>query len=1003
MISPATEQAHLAARATVRAIPLVRIRTFSNYEAGTVSSTFYWSTLPILYQWTAPAVVEFEPVIRSVSPVVRGFPHIPDGVTLATRDGISIVVDGLPRGDREAVQSTVYDRLNSTGQHAAMVDVASLLVDESAWSGVGWWDLSAMGSVHVVRWRGELTRVGDFDWEEGRFSVLCDTREPVLDWPTARDPDLNDPRDAGRRYPMPMGLARRVPLVNIEVGRATTLVADTSASSTGSIQVTDADGFPTSGSYTIQVDDELMTVNGAASSASSLSVTARGVAGTTAVVHRRGTTVLESVREARFALSAREIQSISALYWKGSAGELLRIPTGAWGWNPGNDLIEPGKRIGVVSFFDAALRETLSAARALVEQPTAAITEPDVIRIPFDSISFTASPPFAGVTKSDVSAIDPNGLTGSAQYGAPTISEVIEAWCETAPADADAARTVQRWRLVIDYLVGSNGAGTAARLRCTTAWAPGGDVTNQEFEAYSSVSPTRATAASTWRTPSSSVTVGDFIGAGPSSLEPTAFFWIGDGDNVADSCVIYCRTSYFEFEVDPPPVDVSATRVSGELGVGNGLELVADCRGGILRSSEAEVTSLPFNTTTGWSAVNCSISTISVDGRSGLQCFSPTGTLEVYMRFLGLSADWSAANAAIEFECYCNATDKGYLDDSGQRAIVMRLESAGGETLYSFGAADVIDGRWTKLVVDLNYHPRQEVIGSGVDLASVVNFRLGGKWTSAVSTPQLGFRNVRFVVRTMAQHAIDVGSYVIQELAGLAGSVDGTAYAAAKADLPSVNLAVDLRRCGESMPEILERIGFESRTNWIPAEGASGTVYKPLTPNSGVSYSWDAAVRTLTEFRKLLTDGRHLDELSTEFSALWGYRNDRDPNDVEAFSAIARADATVNDASAKVSTAAITTLRNSVGLRPSLPQAFIAIGSESILVEVWAYYVTVALQQEFRRFAMVVSYAEAWDLEPGDIVTFETPWDGDTVKARIVRVAFPFDSPGIGLTLEEVL
>lgn len=206
MIVPDAGQTALATKSGVRSVTLVRLRTFSNRLTSTFGPTYYWATLPVRYQWAAGTDTQFEGRIKQVSAFVRGFSHIPDGVTSGVRDGISIEVD-------LSIEGTVWPwaTLGNDNLHGALVDVATLLVDDAQWSSADPYDLTALGQVHVVRWRGEVTSTTDYDCEKGTVSFNCDTVEPTLSWPTARDPLLNEPRDVGKRYPIPVGsLARSV-------------------------------------------------------------------------------------------------------------------------------------------------------------------------------------------------------------------------------------------------------------------------------------------------------------------------------------------------------------------------------------------------------------------------------------------------------------------------------------------------------------------------------------------------------------------------------------------------------------------------------------------------------------------------------------------------------------------------------------------------------------------------------------------------------------------------
>lgn len=1002
MIAINAGQALLASKAVVRQVVLVRLRTFTDYAAQTVDETFYLSTLPVRYQWTAPTVVQFEPLIREVSPIVRGINHIPDALTLSTRDGITIELDATERAG-----SSLWVRMQAQQLVGARVDVATVLVDETAWLEGTWQDLSALGAVATIRWRGEVTSVGEYEWESGSFVLLCDSREPVLDWPFARDPATNEPRDVGKRYPIPFGIARQVDLVGREVGHATTLVANVAATGTSSWSITDGIGFPTSGTGLVKAGDELVLVDFAASSATSLSISARAQGGTTAAEHPRGATVVEIVREARWVLSAVEIQALAALYWQLSDGQRVRLPASTYGYNPANDALEPGRSLAVVSFDQEQLANALAYVQEVTQQAAYEIGENSTIRLNFtgQGVGNAAATGGSGATNSDWSVT--SGL-----FGEYTAAAVLygSAWViDSGFADLE----VIRLRPVIDNELTSDGAiPTQLRYNVPSNTISGSTISsggNVVVRNYTGGAANRALTQGAWITPSvpGVWTVSDLVGSGLGSGVRCLFHLNQDTappGGPLTQALVYTSSSYWEVEVAPPPV--VRTRAADSLAafsVGNGLRLVADCRGLVTRSSEAAVSALDFSTTTGWAGINCSISVQTVDSRQCIRLDTATSE-SVQLRFVGLVADWSLANGSVSFECFVSTADKNRLESANGMAIELRLESFGGGASYYFGPADLVDDEWTTLVVDLTRHPNRASTGSGADLASVQNIRLGVEWRAGTippsGTPDVHFRNVRFMARTMAQQALDVGRWFVEDFAGLTGSVDGTAFSTAKTNTPGVNLGGELRRLGVGFADILARLEYETRVSWIQGEGASGTVFKPQAASA--SYDWPSAARTIETFRKLTVTTRQLDELANEFAALYDYRPDLGANQVDAFRELARADGTVNDISADVSTASILAAQDLVGIRPAEPQEFLALPGETAALEVWAYYVKEALRYGGRRFGMTVDYPTGFDLEPGDIVEFETPWDQATVKARVVRVAFPLTEPGVGLSLEEV-
>lgn len=1007
MITPDAGQATLATKAAVRQVALVHLRTYSDVRSLTVAADYYLSTVPARYQWSAGTTIQFQPLVKQVSAIVRGFPHIPDGVTASTRDGIAIDLDVTTRGGSNVWASA----LQFENLHGAVVEVATLLVDEAAFEAPGWFDFSALGAVATMRWRGEVSSVSDLDWESGRLTLNCDVTEPTLDWPTARDPLLNDPRDTGKRYPMPFGYARQVELVGREVGHATTLAAEVAATGTTAWSITDGEGFPTSGTFTVQCGDELVTVNGATSTPTSLVITARAALGSTAAKHPRGATVVEYVREARFVLSAREVRSIGGLFWQIPSGQRVRLEPGTFGFNPAASEIETGERLAVVTLAREELAAALEVVASVIQQPT------------FASATATAKLAFSAFAETN----DATASVGPANRSDPTINidnpagfrvdqnvgndNVAVFWTPSAVIENPTAK-VLRVRPVFDLRVDSVAGNTTNVYYEVDSHTISGSIlfTNKTLlVGQTGTQSTRQQLAGAWMTPSNPdvFTLADLAGSGPTTSGGfrAAIYLDMSGGSGGEGFFCYAQSSYWEVEIEPPPPSADLpVDVAAAWAVGNGLRLVADVNGIVSRAGEAAVASLDFSTTTGWSGSNCTISVQTIGSRQGIRLASPSNVNCDLVR-TGLTLDWSAAGGTVSFEVYITAAFKDKLSATDGRFVELKVGTNGTDmTAYPFSPGDLIDDGWTTLTADLAYHYSRVTLGAGATLSNVTRIELGPRWDSTSGAPQIHFRNVRFMTRTLIDHPIDVATFVVEQLAGRTGAVDASAAATAKTNLPSVKAAGDLRNMGEGLAEILARLGFESRTNWVALEASSGTIYRPLTPST--SWNFPSSARTLSTFRGLRLAMRQLEEIATQFSALWDYRPEPNGAAIEAFRKVTRSDETVNEISARVATANIDDAQKAVGVRESLPQEFRMIGDLASLVEVWAYYVKEAIRfprTNGRRFSLVVPFSDGWDLEPGDIVTIATPWDGSSVKCRITRTAFPPDAPGIGLSLEQVI
>ena len=136
-------------------VTLVRLETWSDYVAQTTDEVYYWSTVPLRYSWDGVTDHDWERRVADITPVIRGFPHIPDASELAIRDGITITLDASERAG-----NYLWNDLDATNLLGAKVEIATLLVDVVNGK---WWDQTALGVVHTVRLRGEVAR----RWQDG--------------------------------------------------------------------------------------------------------------------------------------------------------------------------------------------------------------------------------------------------------------------------------------------------------------------------------------------------------------------------------------------------------------------------------------------------------------------------------------------------------------------------------------------------------------------------------------------------------------------------------------------------------------------------------------------------------------------------------------------------------------------------------------------------------------------------------------------------------------------
>ena len=170
-------QLTLAQHGSVGVFPLVVLETFSDRDARTVASTYYWTRgAPFSYKWDGVTAVQFDPALLSVSPISRGFEHMPDQGNYTIREGLELELDATPRAGNYLWKDLLADQLIG-----ARVTVGSILINmDSAETDPRWFDLEALGSQHVIRWRGEVTAVPLFSDDTLTFSLVCDTEDQIL-------------------------------------------------------------------------------------------------------------------------------------------------------------------------------------------------------------------------------------------------------------------------------------------------------------------------------------------------------------------------------------------------------------------------------------------------------------------------------------------------------------------------------------------------------------------------------------------------------------------------------------------------------------------------------------------------------------------------------------------------------------------------------------------------------------------------------------------------------
>lgn len=254
-------------------------------------------------------------------------------------------------------------------------------------------------------------------------------------------------------------------------------------------------------------------------------------------------------------------------------------------------------------------------------------------------------------------------------------------------------------------------------------------------------------------------------------------------------------------------------------------------------------------------------------------------------------------------------------------------------------------------------------------------------------------------VGDLIEHPADVTRHLLTARCGLADSyADTTTLDAWATNSPDVKLGADLRALGETLPELLARIGYEGRANVLRAEGAATSAYKALCAEA--DYTWPSSSgRALTQYKALSEVGRDGREIATRFQFLF----DRDPSrgtDLSSYDGIIRANPTVSDVS--VSAATLATREQKYGRRDADVGVLLAHRDEASAQDVAGYYVAEAGRDAGTFVLRGCAWWEAADLEIGDLVDVAPPWRASAVKVRAIEVTRQFGAGVVDLRAVEV-
>ena len=993
----------LASRDSLRVAAIARLETYTDKDAGTVDKVYYFASIPMVFEWTGDGVVEFSAHIAGLNPLRTEIEHIPQPDFFTSRGGMSITLDAHDFEGVSLWKDLVIDR----EIHGARLEVSSLLLPE--WDADRPGDQTALASTdRVPRFRGEISNVSEYDYEAGTFTITANTIEPALDWPRARQESEVDPRDLGKRYPIPVGQPKQVPVINREIGRVTTLIENITDVQTGTIQVSDSTGFiaGASGSSMIMMGGEVMsTVN--RSDDLTLSIQTRAQLGTTAAVHSQGISVLEVLETIRFVYAGVRSAGVEQLYLVSPSGDRYRIGRQYYTENVGHECAsDPDSVLGQISFSQANFISMLTdIAQDIAKQPTldTAGAGTETLSVNFGAYSSVTG--LTGASNCDVQSLT-SGRGVLMDYTSLTTKKDAASMWHPDAAVPNQTRGVSRFRMSFTIRIEGNGSNetrvyynfvnvlnvSRSKTLVATRTASG-----SEYNTYSTA----------WFTCPALTTMADLVNSGGGSSSPINYVYldqsVAGGSGAATELFVDVFASSVECELIPTTSTINATELAGGLRFGGGVTLVADLRGAYATATETVLFGVVFNSVSAWSAIGSSTVTLDASG-DGIKSAKITGAGQYGAKSaISFPFPFDTARLILRFKIDSAHAQSTYDATDHERDLVVRLySSATNWTEYGFGGATMRKDEETTFTLDVARHPAtaQWTNGTGANLSAVtdIGFAIDGDGTGGGE----------FVVRdlTWSTPFITAGlSHCVEQVIGLAKltttAIDVTSVLDAQVAAGTPNLSMDLREAGETMASLMARLGYENRASLSMRETLTNSQWAFSSVNLSSAQPYGASTGTITG-RDIKISTKLFDEMPTQFEAIWDKLTYIDQSNPEAFREITVVDEVQNDISTVVLPATITAAQTARGKRRAAVSTFLALDAAASVGTIWGWYINEALDSDRVRVSMNVPISTGYSIEAGDIVEWVAPW-GPTLSLRVVQVAFAWNLATVGVDCEQVI
>lgn len=964
------------ARSHLSPVTFMRLTTYTDRSAGTVDRKFYFSSGPgIRYEWeVADGEQNHDPLIQSLSDLDVAIPHLPSGSPADIPDKVLEVelANATFEGSRLAAV------LRGKTLENSRVDVAQVLLDGPPAAPF----LDITSEEVTVLYRGVVRQWGPISQET--IPLSCGTEFPDLTWLTSTETEETQPEDVGRRYPIVVGEAKRVPAIGRIVGWVTTLAEKIGTATLTTLEVTDATGLSTTGRALIGT--EVFTWTG--KTGNQLTGVTRGVGGTFQAFHAAGEAVVEVTDAATWTVAGHTADAIGDVFVRNPFnGEIVRVTTSLT--KDASDSTTDTDTTSTIQFTAAQLEELvkeLSQSTEVTEDVVETLTsvqKPVYLRRYDGSTLENHWADWAsvdGVTDEEGRQIDSSEtmVFGFYQVTLTDEGQRVEVALRRQSGSGD----------YFVYLQPTSSRTDANAVQIATGTLSSG-TTLQSIDTTEAGLPEREYHYLRVETDGTlTIKLHDVQRRIGNAITETAATRV-------DAATFSSPLGASEIDARAYVYDGAQTTAGNSNTSGGGREIRVDLDDGIPADTDWIIVTVHGGYGSSGQSGTTPTYTDAWDERMELRLLdeylSPSWSRRLMVLHGGFNPSAAGGSDEAEYTFHFDPRLAEGGSAMGAKAIAWRPTDRGLNHYLS-------EMEVTYVTVSAPAAPSVEVASANVGYGLKVYADVDGYESPASSSPAY-----KVGASTLMTGPADILRYLIEEIGG--GTIDSDSYDALHTAMGSTAFAGDLRTKGLTAREVLAGVAWEAGCNLIPAETSSGTEWKMLAPDADGDFT--AAIETLTEWEPggFVELGRDVsEELYTR--AIYLYEVDLALGEGDsAFRGAIRASAvSAKHDLTSPTAAAIDAVEDKLGrLDAPGPVPYYLLRNATDAGFIAGRELTDRLRLPPLYAIAGVPWWQAYRLEAGDIVQATPPWESSAEKMRIIGYTKRFRDELVDLTLVGVM